>query len=816
MYKINELITPRKDVLEGALEGVIQTHKVDSGEARIESNPTEFLKITYPSAAIKKVLEKVREKISGKSNQGGFLLVGPYGSGKSHTLITLYHLFNNPSQAEEWGKRWNIDLEVPDKSRSVIVSTRRVDVDYLWEPIFKHLGREDLLERIKRFPTVDQIEEAIGEGCVAIFIDEIENWYGSFDREKQSHLIEQNETFLEHLLEVAADPKRKLFVFITFLEEKEGLKKIFNRTKPVRIDVSPIEDREKVVIHRLFENWENVNNDKKRSVIEQYINAYSGQIKIDNIQNYKRRMVRTYPFHPLLLDTVFQIYEAAAERQDLRGMLNVLADTVKATYKTKDLILLSHMDEAFLYGIDLNLSEKYKLDLERVKEIRFAREILKTILILTLNGKEPGATETHILLSIFTPTEGHTLNAISMDIENLYGKCYYLHKVNDVYIFKSEPNIWSILEKESSKVSEEEAKKKIVEIMKEEIFENRVIVMGFDNVPDNNKLKIVVVPEFWGANGELKNKLEEFYKGKMWQNTYILVLPKTAIFSFEILEKGKRVIASENLMHSVKDEGGKLRKIIQEERRAIAEKISPSYGYIVKWALHNGEIEHRLINVKANINDILEKAKVESGVIEDSIVKVLETEPKGKRVEELIEDFKKQRKYPLIQDDETISATIEKLFEDKRVIVEGERGKRYIEETPGTIDPSFVVIHPKFVEEVEQPEEEQPQEEKKEFEMPKDFAWTAESVRIAKSPVVIERKEKCTVPMKGNSPRVIVSQIEARTNEKDEFEELTVRYRFKRRLTKQDVMKLVKLLPQQEEEVDLEVEAILWREKDEN
>ena len=180
MYKIKDIITARRDVLEGTFQGVIQTHKVDAREKRLENNPEEFLKITYPSSAIKRTLELIGKKLSGRSNQGGFLLVGPYGSGKSHALITLYHLFNNPSLARDWGKQWKIDFELPEKSRSVIVSTRRYDVDHLWEPIFKLLGREDLLSEIKRFPTTDQIEEIIGDDTVAIFIDEDRKLVWSF------------------------------------------------------------------------------------------------------------------------------------------------------------------------------------------------------------------------------------------------------------------------------------------------------------------------------------------------------------------------------------------------------------------------------------------------------------------------------------------------------------------------------------------------------------------------------------------------------------------------------------------------------------
>jgi len=810
MYKIKDIITARRDVLEGTFQGVIQTHKVDAKEKRLENNPEEFLKITYPSSAIKRILERMDEKLSRGSDQGGFLLVGPYGSGKSHTLITLYHLFNNPQLARDWGKQWRIDFELPEKSRSVIVSTRRYDVDRLWEPIFKLLGREDLLSEIKRFPTTDQIEEMIGDDIVAIFIDEIENWYGAFDLEKQAHLIEQNETFLEHLLEVASDPTKKLFVFITFLEEKEGLKKIFNRTKPVRIDVSPIEDRERVILHRLFEDVERVDKNKVEIVVEEYINAYSEPIKIDNIHNYKRRMIRTYPFHPLLLDTLFQIYEAAAERQDIRGMLNVLADAVKDTYERKDFILVSNVDENAFRGIDLKLIEKYEFDLERVKDIGFAKEILKTILIFTLNEKTHGATESDILLSIFSPTEGHTLNFILMDIENIYGKPHYLHKENGVYLFKHELNIYALLEKEKDKLSEEDIKEKIAEIVKKDVFENRAFIFGFDEIPDHSKVKIVVLPESWGVNDELKAKLSEFYKGKTWQNTYILVLPEVnTVFSFEILEKGKRLKAAENLMKQVKDEEGKLRKIIQEERKGIADKIKAYYGYIVKWVEREGELTYRLINVSADINAIREKAQSDPELIADFIVKEIEDKPSGIRIEELINDFKKYRRYPFILDDETIYTAIRNLRRDKRVIIQGERGKWYIDESPRSIEPSFVVIHPKYAPEVEK--ESEVSEEAGEVEVE-----AGEISEIEGEPeVTVERKEKKELSLTGNSPRVILSQIEARTSEKDEFEEISVKYRFKQKLSKQEIMKFVKQLPHHEES-EIEAEITLWREKDES
>ena len=804
MVVIKDIIEPRNEVIEGKFQGVIQSHKVDTKEPRLENNPEEFLEITYPSSALKRTFERINEKLSRTSNQGGFLLVGPYGSGKTHALISLYHAFKHPEISKRWLRTWDIDFNIPGSTKSVIISTRRYDVDLLWEPIFRLLGREDVLPKIKRFPTVDQIEEVVGDSPCTIFIDEIENWYGSFDPENQAHLIEKNETFLEHLLEVANDPNKKLLVFITFLEEKEGLKKIFNRTNPARIDISAMEDRERVALHRLFENADQKDLDKVEEVIEKYVDKYTEPIKIDNAYRYKQRMIRTYPFQPLLLDTLIQIYEAATERQDIRGMMTVLAGAVKDVHDKKDSVLLSDVDENAFRGMDLQLVEKFDYDLDRVKGISYGGEILKTVLIFTLNEKTVGATESDILLSVFSPTQGHTLNAIAMDLENIYGKPHYLHKENGIYLFKHEINIFALLEKEKKKITEEDIKKKVAEIAKKDIFENRVFIRGFEEIPDDSKTKIVVTLESWGSNETLKSKLNEFYKGKSWQNTYILVFPTVEnIFSFEIAEKTKRLIAAEKLKGQVEDRERRLQKVISDEAKEIAGKIKGFYGYMVKWVEREKELVPRLINVGADINAIREKAGSDASLVGDYICEELKEKADGQRTELLINDFKKFRKYPQILDEEVVYTAIRNLHRDKRVIIQGERGKWYIDETPRSLELSFVMFDPKYY----TPSGEGGVE-------PSGIAeGGGGAYEGGEGPTGVERREKKSLDLRGNSPRVILSQVEARSRENDVFEEITMIYKFKQEVDKQGIMKFIKQLPQ--EEADIEGEVVLWREKDE-
>ncbi|MBC7332924.1 MAG: hypothetical protein H5T85_00410 [Actinobacteria bacterium] len=804
MILIEDIIKPRKEIVEGKFQGVIQSHKVDSVEDRLESNPEKLFRVTYISSALKRALERVNEKLTGVSNQGAVLIVGPYGAGKTHGLITLYHILKEPQIAKDWLRNWKINIDLPSSTKTCIISTRRYDVDFLWEPIFSKLGRQDMLSEIKRFPTVDQIEEIVGDETCAIFIDEIENWYGSFDPEKQADLIERNETFLEHLFEVANDPHRKLLIFVTFLEEKEGLKKILNRTKPVRIDVSATYDREKIVLHRLFENSDKKDLDKVEEVIQGYVDKYSKPIKIENPYSYKQRMIDTYPFHPLVLESLAQIYEAATERQDIRGMMNVLADMVKDNFYRKDLLLICDLDENAFRGIDLRLVEKYNYDLERVKDISYGKDILKSILIFTLNDKTIGATESDILLSVFSPTQGETLNALIMDLENIYGKPHYLHKEGDFYLFKHDLNIFALLEKEKKNITEEDIKSKVAEITKKDVFENRVFIYGFENIPDDNKIKMVVSLESWGENNSLKNELADFYQGKNWQNTYIIILPEgTGILSsYEIKERTKRLLAGELLQRQVEDKDRKIQKLISEEREQIAEKIKASYGRIVKWATREKELVPRLINVTPDISAIREKAGSDSSLVSDFVIQEVKDKAEGVRLEFLINDFKKFRRFPQVLDDEVIFGAIRNLHRDKRVVIQGDRGKWYIDEIPRSLENSYVIFDPKYA----------PQDvivETVEGEIREGEEQIEEKESTRKTELEVERRERKLLQLKGNSPRVILSQIEARTQEKDLFTEINIKYQFAKELSKQEIMKFIKQLPQEEAEIEGEVE--LWR-----
>ncbi|RLM76611.1 DUF499 domain-containing protein, partial [Halorubrum sp. Atlit-8R] len=187
-------------------------------------------------------------------------------------------------------------------------------------------------------PTTEHLEQLTEEEPVAIFFDEIETWWESFDKSENEELLERNEFFLQHLFEVANDPQEDLFAFATLLDKSQDIKRIVNRTNPYAVDMNDTGDREQIILHRLFETrQDDVDEKAVRDIVSEYVDHYNYPIEIDEPKRYENRMVVTYPFHPELLDLLDDVYDAGRERQSVRGVMNVLADTVRRKYNETDL-----------------------------------------------------------------------------------------------------------------------------------------------------------------------------------------------------------------------------------------------------------------------------------------------------------------------------------------------------------------------------------------------------------------------------------------------------------------------------------------------
>lgn len=705
---ISEFLTPRKEVREGRFQGVLQAHKVGESSDRLENDPQQLLSMTYPSNALKAAFEHVENKLNGRDSQGAITLSGPYGAGKSHGLLVLYHLFNDPVIAQDWLDEWDIPLSLPESARASVLSTSKTDADLIWEPIFRNLGGEDILEEIDRYPTTEHIEELVADEHAAIFFDEIETWWESFDKQADEELLNRNEFFLQNLLEVANDPEENLLVFTTLLDKSKDLKRILNRTSPYAVDLNATGDRERIILHRLFETSpDEIDERAVRDIVQEFINGYGYPVELDEEKRYENRMVETYPFHPELLDLLDSLYEGGRERQNVRGAMNVLADTVRQRYDETSLIITSDIEAAAFRGINQTLFNRYVSDTDAVEDIDYGDELLKTILLYTLDERSQMASVTECLLGTYKPGKT-SISKLDMSLGSLYGTAHYLDRdeQKDHYYITEDPKLTALVTREQERILSQDhgaIESKLGEVVKDEVWNGEVYIYPDDDVPDTNSISVVVTLEYL-SNGALKSELEEFFESRTYGNTALFVTPSQKIRDdSEIISKAARVLGAENLRGKVDDESGELDKIIRDERRELRNELQDRYGSWVKWSQgHDGGLRMRKKSITANVQDVKSKVGRDKTYVGEKIVEEVREFDNGIAIESMLNDFHQFRRMPVLLDRRVFTSALGQLYRDEKVILEGDRGKFYAKQKGDRLpdlDDNLTIHHPDNIDE---------------------------------------------------------------------------------------------------------------------
>lgn len=818
MPSIVDFLTPRDEVLEGRFQGVLQAHKVTDSDNRLETDPNRLLTATYPSNALRNIFDRVADKLEGRDSQGGILLTGPYGAGKSHGLLVLYHMFNSPDVAQSWAGQWEIPIDLPRDSDAAIISTSETDADLIWEPIYRSAGREDVLEDIDRYPTTDHVEKLADDSTFGVFFDEIETWWESFSEEADRDLLERNRFFLQNLLEVANDPNENLFAFITLLDRSDRLKEILERTNPHAEDLNATGDRERIIIHRLFqENPEDIDESGVRAVVERYVDSYDYPIEIDEPKRYENRMVETYPFHPELLDLLDSIYEAARERQNVRGVMNVLADTVREVHDETDLIVTADVNPRAFRGINRMLFDRFTSDKQQLEGTENAVDLLQVILLYTLDDRSQMASTTQCLLGRFKPDET-TVDRLHMTLEDLYGTAHYLNKQDGSYFITEDPKLTALVSREQERIIEENSNRAIetvVEVVRDDVFNGDVYVYGYDDVPDEKQQTFVATLEN-KSNGALTSDLGDFFEGMRYQNTVQFITPKQRLLEDDsIVRKAARVLGGENLRGKVDDEQGELDPLIRDERRQLRNELENRYGKWVKWSgTSDGDgVRMRRITIDPNIQAVKDRIGRDTTYVGEDIVSRVQNNESGIRVDSLLNDFLQFRRLPALLDEEVFYSAVSELQRKGDIVLEGDRANFHVGDLgqyPSEIADEMTIHHPaNLPDSVFHQEADDEDDEGDDESGPGISDWGSGDTddgdgdgSVEREPEEIEEPddpetitETVEVTLEGNSARVLRSTAETRINETtDTIEHVRLSYDLDD-LSKADLIEFIEELP---------------------
>ena len=703
---ITDVATLSDEVKSGQVYGVVQLYKVLGDKPALEKKPDDVFARTYLTEALKTSLAQIRHKFTGQDPRGSLVFTGGYGSGKSHQLLALYHTLTHPDLATQWLTRhgYNEPLPTLDDLVVIVLHTARVDYDNLWEPVFQQLGAQDVLNQIKRYPTIPQIHQALGSRPVVVIIDEIENWYETILPQRVGTVETSraaNRTFLQHLLEVASEPDVPLMVLFSLIRRHPDIVDVIDRTGPISINLSTAADREDILLYRLFER---IDRQQAGEIADRFMELYRERqvaVPMSDYDAYRVRMRNVYPLHPELLRVLFERYSTASNYANTRGILYLLATILRERADKTVLLLTSDVDAARfddqLVVLDRPLVEATARDIERVSHIEYGREVLSTVLLYSINREQQiGADETGIVMGVATPEINP--NDVLLGLNRLLGRAWHLHKLNGRYAVRVEENVFAVVQNRARDVSEEAAIQRFARVMVKEVLGGNAYVHyenEIDEIPDDRHLKVVVSLHALDTDQDVY----AIYHGRRYQNRIVVLAPLTGDLRKDqsLIDKARRVIGGEEIKKDVSEErAAKVQTIIDEELKELEERIKARFGFWHKVSVKVSEgpdgqrLEEeavRKIQVEADTASLLERAVSDIARVKEKILDELHARgTKGLRADLLYGDFYTIRRYPTVSDGAQVTAALKELCKAEQLYIEGHKGRNFFGETPYGLD----------------------------------------------------------------------------------------------------------------------------------
>ncbi|KYH32456.1 hypothetical protein MOMUL_10570 [Moorella mulderi DSM 14980] len=314
-----------------------------------QQSPDRILSITYPTADVQVALRAISAERAGHP----IVLLGERGRGKSHIMSVMHHAIESPDRVETWAKEWGERLSIGALQnlvlqrgfRAISEPVHNQEYPLLWELLFDRHPKGELFRgRFQQigypYPPRSLIEEMLTVQPVALILDEFQKWFDGLRDEPGPEGIKYRtwaENFIQNLSEISKERPDLLILVISVLNNNTEAFRQVHRVGPVLIDFrgpTAKQDRQKLVIYRLFENRENIPTSDIRHLTAPYA-AERYRLLFSHLPESERgrvaeEVVACWPFSPELLELLEdQILMAEAAQQN-RDLIRILAQVYRA------------------------------------------------------------------------------------------------------------------------------------------------------------------------------------------------------------------------------------------------------------------------------------------------------------------------------------------------------------------------------------------------------------------------------------------------------------------------------------------------------
>ena len=377
----HEIVQLKEEIRSGELslaEFAADLHEVvtQAGKRPIYEDPEKFFALTYPTHALRELVRDVAGRLAGRNVKAVRQLEMTYGGGKTHTLITLHHLFHDPGALPDIAAvrefQEHADTQLP-RAATAALCFDKIDVDkgiegvrapngerrtlrHPWSVLAFQLAGADGL-RILHGKDEDEerdtppagpllvklIERQQRDGTATlILLDEV-MMYAHAKAEADKEWVPQLKNFFQHLTQAVASIDRAAIIASLLATEPSRMKDdvgrrvlreiadIFRRQQEEGVQPVQREDVAEVLRRRFFEP-ESIRDPQRYKA--HVIGIVKGVAKLDETTQRDRRdaeerFLHSFPFHPDMTDVLYGRWTQIPSFQRTRGILRILATALR-------------------------------------------------------------------------------------------------------------------------------------------------------------------------------------------------------------------------------------------------------------------------------------------------------------------------------------------------------------------------------------------------------------------------------------------------------------------------------------------------------
>jgi len=283
-------------------------------------DPEVFFEKTYLTDGLKNLLNIAEKRLKGKGGNSVIQLQTPFGGGKTHSLIALYH------KAKDW--KANVAVIVGD-----VLDPKET---LMWEELEKQLAGKVTKLKGQTSPGGEKLRELFASHQpLLILMDEILEYAipASGIKVGESTQASQVMSFMRSLTETVGTLD-KTFLVLTYPSgahyDETGQKlldQLQERSGRVEKLYTPVQEEEisSVIRRRLFSNVDEL---KARRVIDKFLDyAEKEKILPKDLGRaaYRKSFTKSYPFQPEAIDTLYKRWGSFYEFGRTRGVLRLLS-----------------------------------------------------------------------------------------------------------------------------------------------------------------------------------------------------------------------------------------------------------------------------------------------------------------------------------------------------------------------------------------------------------------------------------------------------------------------------------------------------------